>query len=522
MTDFYWPSLLEPAATRLEIHDSAGRFVSPLTGYTRTVARPGERMRLSLSFENTNAAMRAALQSTIARMRGATHRIWAYDHSNRLRGSFPATELLTNNTFANGTTGWSAQQATLTVADRVMRVTVAKNIAAGASAPYQAPTVTQYAPHVLRSILGARSRTGLNAGTYIDGVSNYSADAQGLQTQVVVPMSTSVGSTYPVVYDTAENVTMTGDWIECPWCSLSRCALVDNGGNLLLQSDDFTTTWTNTRSTDAANSTTAPDGTTTADSIIEDATASNTHDIWQTVTVASTTNLDYAAGICLKAGTRSFARLAIREETGGFDCYVDINLTTGAIGTPTAGTNWSNPRAFVVNLGDGWWGLSLVGRKTNAATGMTLRLYMANSLGGTTYTGDGASLLYAWRANLKQSSVPTRLTATTTAAVAAASQALAGPLHTKGWPASTNGLLLPGDQVQIGNQIHIVTSPVNSDAAGRATLDCYPVRRSAPADNAPIIINQPMGKFFLESDVNGWGNKPGLVSDAEIVLSEAA
>lgn len=523
MSDFYWPSLLEPASSRLEILSSAGRFSSPTSGYTRTISRPGERMRLTLSFENTNGAMRAALQSYLAGMRGAVHRVLAHDHSNRVRGSFPATELFSNNTFANGTTGWTANQSTLTVVDRVMRVTVVKNIAATAASFSTTPTVTPYVPYVLRSILGNRSRTGLSAGTYTGGVPNYSTDAQGLITQMVVPLSSSLGATYPVVYDANENVVLSGDWIECPWCSLSRCALVDNGANLLLQSDDFTTTWANTRSSDAANSTTDPLGTSTADSIIEDATASNTHYISQGVTVASTTNLDYAFTVCLKAGTRSFAQIAMVESTSSHSCVVDVNLSSGAIGTPAVdGANWTNPRAYIRNMGDGWYAVTIIGRKASAGTTLTARIYLASALGTISYTGDGASLIYAWRGTLAQSSVPTRMVATTTTAVSATSQALGGGLHTKGWPASTNGLLLPGDQVQIGSQLLIVTASLDSNAAGLGFLQFAPALRAAASDNAPVVVCQPMGKFFLESDANGWGNKPGIFSDAEVVLAEAA
>jgi hypothetical protein len=529
VTDFYWPTLLEPAASRLEIMSSAGRFVSPTSGFTRTISRPGERMRLTLNFENTNSAKRAAIQYALARMQGATHRIWAHDHSNRIRGSFPNSELFSNNTFANGTTDWiTGSDYTISTHDRVCRavrsaVTGQANvIRRNSGAP---ATVTQYAPYALRLF---RRDVRNNGSTYLFrigstfGGTEYlisGTHAAGLATEVFVALASSAFFDYR---DSAASAVMPFEnIIDIPWVSCSRCALVDNGGNLLLQSDDFTTTWANVRSTDAANSTAAPDGQTTADSIIEDATASNTHYIEQTVTIPSAA-ADYCLIMPLKAGTRSWAVMQLQETAGSTVTNVWCNLATGAFGTTAVGANFSNLRTFSVNLGNGWFAFCAVVRKTNASTGFNVRIYMSTGDGVSVYTGDGASLIYAWRPTLLQSSFPTRLTATTTAAVAAAAQALSGPLHTKGWPVSTNGLLLPGDQVQIGNQIHIVTSPVNSDAAGRATLDCYPARRSAPAENVPIIVNQPMGKFFLESDANGWGNKPGIFSDAEIVLAEAA
>ena len=478
-----------------------------------------------MSFENTNSAMRGALQSHLAAMRGATNRVWAWDHSNRIRGSFPSTELFSNNTFLSGTTSWSAQQSTISVADRVMRVTVAKNIASGASAFYSTanPTVTQYVPYVLRGFLGSRSKTGLSAGTYTNGTTNYSTDASGLITQLVIPTTTSLGSTYPTVYDTGESVTLTGDWIECPFASLSRCALVDNGQNYLLQSDDFTTTWANVRTTDSGNADTDPLGSSTADRIIEDASASTTHYIEQTGLTVSSAAAEFCFAVALKAGTRTWAQIVLIEDTGSTGVSTYVNLSTGALGTLGSGANFANPRAFSRDLGDGWYYVAIVGSKTNAATALRARILLATADATNSYTGDGSSYIRAWRGTVSQSSVPTRLVQTTTTAIASGtSQALTGGLYTKGWPVSTNGLLLPGDQVQIGNQLLIVTSAVNSDAAGLAFLQTAPALRSAPADNTPIIINQPMGKFFLEADSLGWSNKPGIVSDTEVILSEAA
>lgn len=526
MADHYWPTLLEPASTRLEIQDSAGRFSSPTTGYTRTISRPGERMRLSLNFQNLNAERRAALQSLIARLQGATHRVWAHDHSNRIRGSFPSAELLTNNTFADGTAGWTTNRSTISVADRVLRMEASQ--ATGSVEVFRSVALTQYAPHVLRSIiLDGRGTSGLSIGVAINSggvaATSYST-ARGLHQAVLVAPSASAASQYPGVI-AASFGYLAGDFIEIPWCSLSRCALVDNGPNALLQSETlFNAAWTQVGLTapTANNTDVAPDGTTTAETMTEN-TANSGHYVAQSSVTISSAAADYAFSVSLKARSASFAFISMQENPGNHECYVSINLSTGALGTPTAtGANWTNPRAFVVNQGNGWYRLTIVGRKTSAAVAMTAVIYIADSLTLTSYTGSSRSIA-AWGASLAQSSVPVRYVATTTTAVASGtSQSPAGPLHSKGWPASTNGLLLPGDQYQIGNQLHIVVAPVNSDAAGLAVIEGYPARRSAPADNAPVVINQPLGRFFLEPDVNGWSNKPGIFSDAEIVLAEAS
>lgn len=88
-------------------------------------------------------------------------------------------------------------------------------------------------------------------------------------------------------------------------------------------------------------------------------------------------------------------------------------------------------------------------------------------------------------------------------------------------PASTNGLLLPGDQVQIGDELKIVTVPLNSDSSGNGYLQFAPSLRHSPADNAPIIVYRPMGKFLLDKSENGWDSAPGIFSSAEVSLLEA-
>src|SRR5690606_29232972 len=100
---------------------------------------------------------------------------------------------------------------------------------------------------------------------------------------------------------------------------------------------------------DQSASTTAPDGTSTADSIIEDSTASDTHAVSQSVTVASDEN-DFSFACALKKGARTWGRLEVGDTTHAVYAY--FNLSAGAVGTVgTQGSNMVNQRAFIVPLG---------------------------------------------------------------------------------------------------------------------------------------------------------------------------
>lgn len=70
-------------------------------------------------------------------------------------------------------------------------------------------------------------------------------------------------------------------------------------------------------------------------------------------------------------------------------------------------------------------------------------------------------------------------------------------LATKGWTASSFGLLLPGDYIQIGYRMYKVVDQVNSDASGDATLSIWPPLREAPADGAAIQCANCKGLFRL-------------------------
>lgn len=88
-------------------------------------------------------------------------------------------------------------------------------------------------------------------------------------------------------------------------------------------------------------------------------------------------------------------------------------------------------------------------------------------------------------------------------------------------PTSTEGLLLEGDQVQIGEELLTVAAPLNSNGSGEGYLTLHRPPRTTPADNAPVIIHEPMGVFMLAESENGWENVPGQFTNASVTLLEA-
>lgn len=468
-----------------------------------------------MRFRGLRQADRARIMSALLDARGGygVVRVCPYEPP---RGSFPASELFANADFSNGATGWGSQNATLSVSDRVMRLTA--NKASGAApAITQTLTVTQYAPHLLRGFAGPRNRSGLTIGTYAGG-SNYSTDAQGLISQSVFPLTTSSGALYPIVYDGSGNVTITGDWIECPFASFSRCALVDNSPNALTYSDQFdNAAWSKNGATISANADTAPDSTSTADRLVE-SSGGSLHFINRAVTKAASAQ-DWCGFVYAKANTRSQIRIVIGDNASNYgSVYVDLSTGTVLSG-PSASGAVTNARAFIVDKGNGWYLCCLVANIPASITASNYMVVYLASGGGVSYSGDGSSNVRIWRGGYAQSSVPVRPAQTTSTAVASGTTQTGSLINIKGLPVSTDGLLMAGDWCEINGELKQLTAPLNSDAAGLGQLSIRPGLVNAAADNDPVIIRNPMGRFVVRAP-NGMDALYGQYGEVELELME--
>jgi hypothetical protein len=140
--------------------------------------------------------------------------------------------------------------------------------------------------------------------------------------------------------------------------------------------------------------------------------------------------------------------------------------------------------------------------------------------GTAAYTGNGTSSIAAWRCGMAVSSVPTRGAQTTSNAIASGTPQTGGALYLKGLPVSTNGLLEIGDWIEIAGQLKQATARLNSDAAGLGYLQFRPALGDSPADNDPVIINQPFGRFIYSGQQKELQNMFGLYGDIEMDLEE--
>lgn len=170
--------------------------------------------------------------------------------------------------------------------------------------------------------------------------------------------------------------------------------------NLLTYSEAFDNpVWFKSVCTISADAATAPDGTMTADRLI-DTVADNEHAAYRQITDIAGT---HTHTIYVKKDATDWAFLQTWEGLSYFD------ILNGIVGTPGAGCTISIVDAVVdfpaLGPGSGWW--RLIVTTTAAGTEVFLAIGPAIADGDRFYPGDGASGLYIWGAQLERGSTVT-------------------------------------------------------------------------------------------------------------------
>ena len=181
----------------------------------------------------------------------------------------------------------------------------------------------------------------------------------------------------------------------------------ESRANLVLQSEDFGTTWATTQGTVLVNQTTAPTGASVADEFEDTGSASG---VFQSITISA--NATYTASVYLKRNTADWYRIYWGNATFTNGLRVWVNLATGSTGTTqTTGTSTINATT-VASIGNGWYRVSLTGVIDNSTTAGRLQINSAASDGSASRVLNAK--VYLWGAQLEESSYPTSYIPTTT------------------------------------------------------------------------------------------------------------
>jgi hypothetical protein len=263
---------------------------------------------------------------------------------------------------------------------------------------------------------GALSATGTGTATFVGASTSAqpfsmtgtgTASFVGASTAVAALSATGTGTaTFVGVADFLAALSATGTFNGPPVTNLVvRSQELDNAS------------WTTTRSSITADTTTAPDATLTAEKLVEDGSVTTTHYVRSAeATVAASTT--YTASIYVKAAERTAVGFGYFGTGAAKGIYLHADLATGVLNTGGTGEfgGASKTSETIADVGGGWYRLTLTGSVSTDVTAL-LHLALQNPVQTNDYTGDGTSGAYAWGAQIEIGAVASEYIPTTSAAV---------------------------------------------------------------------------------------------------------
>jgi len=178
--------------------------------------------------------------------------------------------------------------------------------------------------------------------------------------------------------------------------------LKGTGTNLLLQSSSLTTTWSALRVT-LTGSQADPFGGTTASLLNDGTSATDTHVIYQSVTVSA---LPYTFSVYAKVGTSNY--IGLYDGLAGRGAFFNVSNGTFSSNIVAAPTSYS-----ITNAGNGWYRVSIT--ITPSAGSNTLYLFMSEDGVNFSFTGTSKTIILAAPQYEVGSTLNTYIPTTTTA-----------------------------------------------------------------------------------------------------------
>lgn len=238
------------------------------------------------------------------------------------------------------------------------------------------------------------------------------------------------------------------------------------GANLIKYSKALdNAAWSKGGATISADATTAPDGTLTADKIVEDTSTGEHRAYYYHSGLASSTI--YTWSIYLKAAerTKAFVKIATKDNSYGGAMF-DLSAVTA---TPS-GARLVSGSAVIEDVGSGWYRCSVAADTSTGA--WTAYGSVACYTTSASYTGSSGSGLYAWGGQLEFGSSKSTYT-----------------------PYAT---LLAGDFLKVGNQLVQVVDDATADDNAAIAPNIRAAIRTQVNSGASVVWDKPTGLYLLQ------------------------
>jgi len=188
--------------------------------------------------------------------------------------------------------------------------------------------------------------------------------------------------------------------------------------NLLTYSEDFgNAAWSKSSSTIYSDFTIAPDGSESADKLIEHATTAG-HYISQSLSIIAASSKKYSYSVYAKAKEKQYLQLIVTG--GGLEPneYANFDLQNG-----TLGSIGSSVEAVITHAGNGWYRCSISFTPISSSAGSVYLwvINAPNSARAPSTVGNGYDGLFIWGAQIEDASASPSSYVTTTGATASRS-----------------------------------------------------------------------------------------------------
>ena len=245
----------------------------------------------------------------------------------------------------------------------------------------------------------------------VNGTPSYDATTAPTQSAYIWGSQSNIGSTAKPYFPTTDRLNVPRLTYQNGGGGCPSLLMEKQSTNIVLNSEDFSNaSWGKSQCSITANNTTSPDGTQNADKLIEDANTS-IHEVYSNTPFSLTSGVAYTKTIYAKSGERT--QISLNFVTGGFGqgATVIADLNAGTLGTVNNVGGVTGSTATIINVGNGWYRISL--KMTPVSTANFYADFSPALNGVINYAGNGTSGIYIWGAQIEASSYATSYISTT-------------------------------------------------------------------------------------------------------------